>query len=164
MGINRGKQFEDKLKEQFETIPNISIDRLYDVTTGFKNQNNICDFIVFKEGTLNYFECKAIHGSTLNFKSHIRDNQWEGLLKKSYIGGINAGIICWFIDFDKTIFIPIQSLQILKEENFKSFNCRAATSNLYKELGVWSYEIEANKKRVFFEYDLELFLEEISYE
>lgn len=61
MGINRGKQFEDKLREQFEKISNVSIDRLYDVTTGFKNQNNICDFIVFKEGTLNYFECKAIH-------------------------------------------------------------------------------------------------------
>ena len=152
------------MKEQFEKLHDTSVDRLYDVTTGFKNQNNICDFIVYRKGTLNYFECKSVHGNTLNFKSDIRANQWRGLLKKSCISGVNAGIICWFIDFDKTLFIPIESLQILKEENFKSFNCRNANSNLYKDLGVWSYELEADKKRVFFEYDLEKFLEEISYE
>lgn len=77
MGINRGKQFEYVLKKQFEKIPDISVDRLYDITTGYINQNNICDFIVYKDGTLNYFECKAIHGNTLNFKSHIRENQWK---------------------------------------------------------------------------------------
>lgn len=131
---------------------------------GYSNINNPCDFIVYRNGTLNLFELKAIHGFTLNFKSHIRENQWKGLLDKSYIGGVNAGIICWFIDFDKTIYIPIQSLQILKEENFKSFNCRVANSNLYKDLGIESFEIKAFKKRVFFEYDLEKFLEDMSYE
>ena len=131
---------------------------------GYKQINNPCDLIVFKKGTLNLFECKAIHGNTLNFNSRIRENQWNRLLDYSYISGLNAGIIVWFIDFDKTLFIPIQSLQLLKEENFKSFNCRFANSNLYKDLGVWSYKIEADKKRVFFEYDLEKFLEEISYE
>lgn len=131
---------------------------------GYKEINNPCDLIVFRKGTLNLFECKAIHGSTLNFKSNIRENQWEGLLKESYVPGVNAGVICWFIDFDKTIFIPIQSLQILKEENFKSFNCRVVNSNLYKDLGVESFEISGDKKRVFFEYNLEKFLEEISYE
>ena len=158
MGINRGKQFEDKLKVQFEQIPNLSIDRLYDVTTGYINQNNICDFIVFKEGTLNYFECKAIHGSTLNFKSHIRENQWKGLLDKSYIGGVNAGIICWFIDWDITLFIPIQVLEQMKNKGYKSFNIRKDINKCEKVY------INGIKKRVFFEYDLEKFLEEISYE
>ena len=131
---------------------------------GYKEINNPCDLIVFKDGTLNLFECKAIHGNTLNFKSHIRENQWDKLLQYSFLPGVNAGIICWFIDFDTTIFIPIQSLQILKEENFKSFNCNNANSKLYKDLGVESFEIKSFKKRVFFEYDLEKFLEEISYE
>ena len=131
---------------------------------GYSKINNPCDLIVYKDGTLNLFELKAIHGSTLNFKAHIRENQWQELLEYSKITGVNAGIICWYIDFDKTIFIPIQSLQILKEENFKSFNCRNANSNLYKDLGVESFEINGDKKRVFFEYDLEKFLEEISYE
>ena len=131
---------------------------------GYSNINNPCDFIVYRKGTINLFELKAIHGSTLNFKAHIRENQWQELLEYSKIAGVNAGIICWFLDFDKTIFIPIQSLQILKEENFKSFNCRVTNSNLYKDLGVESFEINAHKKRVFFEYHLENFLEAISYE
>lgn len=155
--ISRGKQFEDKLKQQFEKIPNISIDRLYDVTTGFKNHNNICDFIVFKNGTLNYFECKAIHGNTLNFKSHIRENQWEGLLNKAPISMVNAGIIVWFIDLDKTYFIDIEYLDYLKEQGNKSFN---AISDIYK---IPVIEIKGKKKKVFFEYELENLLEDLSY-
>ena len=146
------------MKKQFEKIENLSIDRLYDVTTGFKNQNNICDFIVYKEGTLNYFECKAIHGNTLNFKSHIRENQWDKLLDKSYIGGVNAGIICWFIDWDITLFIDIQVLQQMKNKNYKSFN---VVKDINKVEKVY---IDGKKKRVLFEYNLEKFLEEISYE
>ena len=93
MGINRGKQFEDKLKEQFEKVPDTLCLRLYDVTTGFKNQNNPCDFIVFRDGTLNLFEVKAVHGNTLNFKSHIRKNQWDKLLEYASVSSVNAGAI-----------------------------------------------------------------------
>ena len=145
MAINRGKQFENLLKEQFEKIPNISIDRLYDITT------------VYKDGTLNYFECKAIHGNTLNFKSHIRENQWDKLLKKSWIPGVNAGIICWFIDLDKTYFIDIEYLDYLKEQGNKSFN---AISDIDK---IPVIEIKGKKKKVFFEYELENLLEDLSY-
>lgn len=113
--------------------------------------------MVYKEGTLNYFECKAIHGNTLNFKSHIRDNQWQGLLDKSYIGGVNAGIICWFIDHDITLFLDIYWLQVLKERNYKSFNIKNDLEAIPIQI------IDGTKKRVFFEYNLEKFLEEISY-
>lgn len=159
MAINRGKQFENLLKEQFEKIPNISIDRLYDVTTGYKNQNNPCDFIVYKDGTLNYFECKAIHGNTLNFKSHIRENQWDKLLKKSCIPGVNAGIICWFIDKDATYFIDIFKLYTLKESGEKSFN----VTNPDHVNSIFVNKVEGTKKRVFFEYDLKQLLEDLSY-
>lgn len=67
MSINRGKQFEQKLQEQFKKLKDISIDRLYDVTTGYKNQNNVCDFIVYKEPNIFYFECKAIHRQYIKF-------------------------------------------------------------------------------------------------
>lgn len=103
------------------------------------------------------FELKAIHGNCLNFKSHIRDNQWQSLLNYSYIGGVNAGIICWFVDFDKTIFIDIQDLEFMKKAGKKSFSIK-----WLKDSPV--VEIKGEKKRVFFEYDLEKFLEEISYE
>ena len=67
MGINRGKQFEDKLREQFEKVPNTLCLRLYDVTMGYKEINNPCDLIVFNRGTLNLFECKAIHRKYIKF-------------------------------------------------------------------------------------------------
>lgn len=159
MGINRGKQFESKIKEQFEKLEDTLVLRLYDVTTGYKNQNNICDFIVFRNGTLNLFECKAIHGNALNFKSHIKQNQWDGLLENSMIPAVNAGIIVWFIDRDETYFIGIEYLEYLKTElNQKSFNPKTDLDKIPTCL------IIGTKKRVFFEYDLESFLEEIKYE
>ena len=76
----------------------------------------------------------------------------------------------WFMDnyanyseqpvFDENGFVVVKTKaemeaentpQILKEENFKSFNCRVANSNLYKDLGVESFEIIGNKKRIFFD-------------
>ena len=147
--INRGKQFENHLKDQFEKLSNVSIDRLYDVTTGFKNQNNICDFIVYRQGTLNYFECKAIHGNCLNFKSHIRPNQWDGLLAKSKINGVNAGIIIWFIDHDITLFVDIQWLDyLIQNYGNKSFNIIKDIKHIPVTI------IPGVKKRVFFNYDL----------
>ena len=46
MATNRGKQFEEVIKEAFESIPDVSIDRLHDQTTGYRGSSNICDFIV----------------------------------------------------------------------------------------------------------------------
>lgn len=157
MAINRGKQFEDNIRNQFEKVSNTLCLRLYDVTMGYKEINNPCDLIVFRNGTLNLFECKAIHGNTLNFKSNIRGNQWNQLLEYSYIGGVNAGIICWFIDLDITLFLDIAWLQVLKEKNYKSFNAKKDLETIPISI------IHGDKKRIFFEYDLEKFLEEISY-
>ena len=157
MAINRGKQFEERIRKQFEKLKNTFVLRLYDVTMGYSKIDNPCDLIVYKDGTLNLFECKAIHGNALNFKSHIRENQWDKLLKYAYIGGVNAGIICWFIDYDITLFIDIQDLDRCKQFGNKSFKIKDINS-------VPCVYINGHKKKIFFEYDLEKFLEEISYE
>ena len=151
MSVNRGKQFEDIIREQFKKLKNVVTIRLYDVTTGYINQNNICDLIVYDEGTLNLIECKAVHGNTLNFKSHIKQNQWDGLLEESYKPGVNAGILVWFIDHDVTLWLDIQYLQDLKESGYKSFNVKYRMS---------VYELAGVKKKVFFEYDLRKFLKD----
>ena len=151
MSVNRGKQFEDIIREQFKKLKNVVTIRLYDVTTGYINQNNICDLIVYDEGTLNLMECKAVHGNTLNFKSHIKQNQWDGLLEESYKSGVNAGILVWFIDHDVTLWLDIQYLQDLKESGYKSFNVKDRMS---------VYELAGVKKKVFFEYDLRKFLKD----
>ena len=155
MSINRGKKFEEIIRKSFERVPNVSIDRLHDQTTGFKGSKNICDFIVYKEPYEYYIECKSVHGASLPFRN-ITETQWEGLLEKSKIEGVFAGIICWWTDKDVTKFIPIQLLQSLSEHNVKSI---PYNFTLFGEDVL--YTIKGKKKRVFFNYDMEEFFNEV---
>lgn len=149
---NRGKQFEAVVREAFEKVPGVSIDRLHDQTTGFKGSSNICDFIVYREPYEYYFECKSVHGNTLPFRN-ISATQWNGLLEKSFIEGVTAGIICWWIDKDTTKFIPIQTLQKLLNSGNVSYRYD------WDSYGV--VEIKGKKKRVFFDYDMKEFFNNV---
>ena len=149
MAYNYGKKFEDVIREAFEKVPGVSIDRLHDQTTGWKGSANICDFIVYREPYEYYFECKSVHGNTLPFRN-ISATQWNGLLEKSFIEGVTAGIICWWIDKDRTLFIPIQTLQKLLNSGNVSYRYD------WDSYGV--VEIKGKKKRVFFDYNMEEFL------
>ena len=149
MSVNRGKDFENVIKKAFEKVDGVSIDRLHDQMTGYKvTSANICDFIVYKKPDEYYIECKSVHGNTLPF-SNITQNQWNGLLDKSKIEGVCAGIICWFVDKDVTIFVPIQTLERLKQDGNKSIRY---------DLEMFTVtQLKGKKKRVFFEYDMEDF-------
>ena len=162
MTVNYGKKFESIVREAFEKVPNVSIDRLHDQTTGFKGSSNICDFIVYREPYEYYFECKSVHGNTLPF-SNVTERQWNGLLEKSKIEGVFAGIICWWVDKDITRFIPIQILQMLKEEGKKSLNCYWDSCVDVYNTRYYIPEIKGKKKRVFFDYDMEEFLDELQF-
>ena len=157
MAINRGKQFEDVIKKAFLQVPDVSIDRLHDQTNGFLGSANTCDFIVYKKPYEYYIECKSVHGNTLPF-SNITDTQWKGLLEKSKIEGVFAGVICWWIDKDVTRFMPIQVLDYLREEGYKSIRFDAFPFRL-DLLPI--IEIKGKKKRVFFDYDMEDFFNDI---
>ena len=151
--VNRGKKFEEIIKQSFLKVPNVSVDRLHDQMTGFKvTSANVCDFIVYKKPYEYYIECKSTYGASLPF-SNITDNQWNGLLEKSKIDGVFAGIICWFINKDKTYYIPIQRFEFERKYGHgKSLGFR----NLYEDEFV---EITGKKKRVFFDYDMKQFFD-----
>lgn len=151
MSPNRGKQFENVIRKAFESVPNVSVDRLHDQTNGFKGSQNICDFIVYKEPYEYYIECKSVHGASLPFRN-ITDTQWEGLLEKSKIEGVYAGIICWWADKDMTRFIPIQYLEFLKNHGQKSLRYDCVEYQII---------IKGKKKRVFFDYNMEDFFNEV---
>lgn len=165
MAVNRGKKFEQVIRESFERVPGVSIDRLNDNTAGFKGIAGICDFIVYKEPYEYYIECKSVHGASLPF-SNITDTQWNGLLQKSQIEGVFAGVICWWIQKDTTLFIPIQILEAERLGGKKSirFDHENQFLGYYPsiELEIETIEIKGKKKRVFFEYDMEKFLNELS--
>ena len=152
MPINRGKDFERRIKEAFEKVPEVSIDRIHDQTTKFKGSTNICDFIVYKKPYEYYIECKSVHGNTLPF-SNITETQWKGMLEKSKIEGVRAGILCWWVDLDETWFIPIWVLEDAKTVmNAKSINLKHPYMIAY-----WT-RVMGKKKRVFFDYDMSNFL------
>ena len=174
MSVNRGKQFEEVIKEAFEQVKDVSVVRLHDQTTGYMGSSNHCDFIVYKRPYEYHIECKSVHGNTLSihsnpkpdkngklhgFYGNITDTQWEGLLEKSKISGVIAGVICWWIDKDTTMFLPIQILQKLRDnEGYKSYRFDWYHWNGLQK----TVEIKGKKKRVFFEYDMNKFLEEVS--
>lgn len=146
---NLGKKLEEAIKEALN-IPeeHISIDRLPDPMGGYSGVKNICDFTCYKF-PFNYFlECKSTYDNTLNFKSDITTDQWDGMLDKSKYFGCLAGVCVWFISYDVTAFVPIQELQRLKDEGKKSLHI----DDLDRE-DLIHFDISGIKKRVYFSYD-----------
>lgn len=160
MSENYGKRFESVIRKAFEKVPNVSIDRLHDQTNGFRGSQNICDFIVYREPYEYYFECKSVRRASLPFVN-ITDTQWNGLLEKSKINGVFAGVICWWIQKDTTLFIPIQILEAERLEGKKSirFDHENQFLGYYPsgELEIETIKILGKKKRVFFDYWMEEF-------
>jgi len=155
MAKNKGKDFENIIRDAFSKITNVSIDRIPDQTMHHKGACNICDFIVYKEPHEYYIECKTVKGNTLPF-SNITDTQWEGLLKKSKIEGVFAGVICWWTEKDVTLFIPIQTLNIWKTQ----VQLKSIRYDIWeKDFDV--IKINGKKKRIYFDYDIEEFFKTI---
>lgn len=162
MAVNRGKQFENVIRESFLAVTNTSVYRLHDDMSGFYGASNVSDFIIYHYPYQYFIECKAVHGNTLSINSNdpkrkygnISNTQWEGMLELSKVNGVKAGVICWFVDHDITVFIPIQALQEWREQGHKSVRF---DDGLNTDLEC--YSIACEKKRVFFEYDMKKFFE-----
>lgn len=161
---NRGKQFEDQIKQAFESMPETSIIRLIDPQNGYAGVRNICDFVAYNYPLEYLIECKSCHGSSLSIHSNdpkhrygaITNNQWEGLLEHSK-KGIISGYMIWFIDKDLTVFVPAKYMKKLRDDGLKSFNPSKINPIMY-------YVIEGKKKRVLFDYDLTSFMKTMEME
>ena len=156
------KEFEQQIFKDFSKVEGVSIDRIPDQVTKYKgSSSNICDYLVYKYPKLVYLECKTVHGDRLAF-SNIRDNQWKGLTEKSQIPGVTAGVICWWVDRDVTLFFPIKTLIQISQWGDKSVRydvydkllCDKFDDNLI-------IKIEGKKKRVLFNYDFSEFFSKI---
>lgn len=157
MSINRGKSFEAVIKESCEKVLDTYVLRLYDPQGGYSSVSNPCDYVVFRHGVMYMFECKAVHGNLLSIHArdprrcygNISNAQWEGLMKASQCGVV-AGVLVWWVDFDVTKFIPIQELDILRNVGKRN--------SIRYDLDIPNADIIlGQKKRVFFEYDMEAF-------
>lgn len=148
MGVNRGKAFEDVIKESFIKVPDTVVYRLPDQMTYKVGSKNPCDFFVYHKPILYALECKATNKPSLPF-ANISEYQWSELLRMSKTTGIVAGIVCWYVNYDRTIFLPIGYLETLKQNGAKSIR--------YDVYDLSIVDIPGKKKRVFWEYDMQRF-------
>lgn len=150
--VSRGKDFEAVVREAFERVPDTHVYRVPDQQTYRVGSKNPCDFLIYHKPVLYAIECKATNKPSLPF-SNVTEFQWTELLKMSQVSGVVAGILCWFVNHDRTVFIPIQFLETLKQNGAKSIRYDADD---------WAIiEIQGRKKRVFWDYDFKHFFQSI---
>lgn len=145
MSRDYGKAFEKKLKEDWLKIENSTIDRLYDSMSGYRAISNISDFIAYKYPNIFYLEAKSIRGNTFPLSNL---SQYEKLKTKVGIPGVRTGVVIWFIDHDRVLYVPISTIARLKEDNKKSVNIRTIFKENYNVI-----ELPSVKKRVFCDTD-----------
>ncbi len=147
MGINRGKQFEAKFKEDWSRTMSRCIDRIYDQVSGMKTISNISDFIAFRSPCIFYLECKTTNDNTFNF---AKLTQYDKLIVKSGCGekGVRVGVVLWFVNHDRVIYVPVKTIQKMKEDGLKSINIGKISHEEYR-----FFDIPSKKLRVFLESD-----------
>ena len=141
MSINRGKEFEARFKQDFlASIPNSTIDRLYDTTNGYFSIKQVSDYIGYKEPNIFYIELKTHKGASLPF---INITQYDKLKEKVGIPGVRAGVICWLYEKDLIFYIPVNTITQMKNEGKKSVGIKAVEEGYNIKI------IPAEKKRIF---------------
>ena len=143
MALNRGKQFEERVKKDFLRISETVVERLPDQVSGYKGSRNVSDFIVYKYPNLFFVECKSTLGNTFPLSNL---SQYDELLKRKSIKGVRSGVILWFIDHDVVCYVPIATFEQLKRDGKKSVNIKMLNDNEYRII-----EIPSKKKRIFLE-------------
>ncbi len=150
--ISRGKDFEAVVRYAFEDVPDTHVYRIPDQQNYKVGSKNPCDFLIYHKPRLYALECKATNKPSLPF-ANISEYQWTELLKMSQIPGVVAGVLCWYVNYDRTVFIPIKFLETLKQNGAKSIRYDADDSQII--------DIPGRKKRVFWEYYMDEFFRSI---
>lgn len=151
MAYNKGKTWEEKFKEDFlRTIPNSTIDRLYDTTNGYYGISNVCDFIGYSYPNIFYLECKSHKGASIPF-SEIK--QYEKLKDKVGIKGVRTGVILWLREKDIVMYVPTSTITEIKAAGIKSVGIKQIKDGYNIKI------VPAVKKRVYMECDFSCLLE-----
>ncbi len=119
--LNRGKEFEQKVKQDFLKIPGSHLERLYDSMGGYKSIKTRSDFIGYIYPNQYFLEVKSVHGNTFPFTNL---KQYNGLLEVSGIHGIRSGVIIWFVDHQIVCYVPVRTIKQMKQEGLKSVNVK----------------------------------------
>ena len=151
MSVNRGKQWEAKLKEDFSKMSGAYIYRVPDQLGGLKGQTGICDFIAYKFPKIFFIEAKTILGNTFPLTNFT---QFDKLMSIPNIQGVHRGVMLWFQDHQRVLYVPLLTIAKMKQDGKKSVNIRTIDSDGYEYLNIPSIQ-----KRVFLDSDYSVMME-----
>ena len=141
-----GKKFEQKVKEDWLKLKDVSVDRIYDTVNGYKAISNISDFIAYHYPNIFYLECKTKKGNTFSLAEF---RQLDKLKQKVGIKGVRSGIVIWFYEHENCIlYVPTSTFIKLEVDGKKSFNVKYIGGNEYPNIVIPSI-----KKRTFYDSD-----------
>lgn len=155
--MNPGKSFEEDFKNSC-LRPNVacqvSIDRLKDTQSGMRGDTTICDFIVYRKPYQHYFELKSYHAQSIPIDA-IRPHQLKGLLAKSVIRGVSAGVLLNYrVPVNKVLYMPITAIDRMISSGTRSIHHTDAIH--------FGIELLGELKRTRYEYNVIRLLDAIS--
>lgn len=113
---------------------------------GFKQTSkNPSDFFAYLYPNCFLLEAKSITGNTFPLSNLT---QFDILNSYKNIPGLRRGVVIWFIDKFRVLYIPISTIEKMKEDEKKSVNIRTIETDGYNYV-----EIPSIKKRVFLNSD-----------
>lgn len=144
--INRGKQFEQKLKEDFGKVCGSFIYRIPDQMNGHRTTSqNPCDFFGYIKPLFFMIEAKSISGNTFPINNFI---QFERMKSYRGIPGLRRGVVIWFTEKDRVVYVPVITIEKMLKDGKKSVNIRTIDSDGYDYV-----DLPSVKKRVFLDTD-----------
>lgn len=153
---NAGKYFESDImksyKEEIENGSDYDLYRLYDTMGGRAGVRNVSDFIAYRYPAMFYIECKSTKDPRMNF-NYLSDNQYNGLLEKSKIKGVFAGVLINFRGEETTYYVDIKTIEAMKNAGLKSIS--------WKDCEAVGIKLKGEKIRVRFRYKLDELLVKI---
>lgn len=152
MAKNLGKTFEEKFKSDWKKcFPDSFLLRLYDTTNGYMSINNPCDFLCMPGNDLFMIECKSHKGASIPFDAIP---QYSRLLEHIKEKHVKPGVIIWFYEKDRVIWVPVKSMYRMKKDNEKSIKLSKLDSGKYEFT-----EIPSKKLRTFMDSDYTVLVE-----
>ena len=142
MATNLGKAFENQFRQDTKDLPNCFVFRLPDQQSGYVGTSaNPCDFLMFKPPHFFLLELKSITGNTFPF-SNLR--QYGKLRSLKSFNFFHKGVIIWFRDHDKIIYVTIDEITKMMGDGKKSVNINTIDDDGYNYI-----TIPTIKKRIF---------------
>lgn len=147
MSDNLGKKFELKFFEDFNsTFKDGLCERIPDQMTGYKGTSkNVSDFYCFANRLFYFIECKTTKDGTLNF---AKFSQYDKMAQKVGKPFVRVGVIIWFYNYDKIVYVSVSECMKMKKDGKKSISLKSLQNGEYNY-----YEVPSKKRRTFFDCD-----------